>query len=318
MIKYLIIQLDDTSVSYCHYSNPSSKSRLIPLETLKSGIEWGMKENVTFQFLFPDYELPQEYKDIIETVYHASIMPYGRRDEVEKSDSDVIVISDLKKLELIADKTDTAYVVRGKLSDLIDAVEKIKGLIEKVNRVTVIPTDVEKYNDSLNEVYGRFLDDLAGCVKEEYTKNHYVQFNLLTDRIILDKMNNCNAGYESISLCPDGKFYLCPAFYFDGDGFSVGDIEIGLDIKNRHLYKLEYAPICRTCDSWQCKRCVWLNRKMTLEVNTPSHEQCVMAHIERNASRLLLANIREIGQFLPGKEIPELTYLDPFDKFANN
>ncbi len=318
MIKYLIIQLDDTSVSYCHYSNSSSKPRLIPLETLKRGIEWGLKENVTFQFLFPGYELSQEYKDIIESVYHASIMPYGHRYEVEKAESDVIVISDLKNLEFVADKAHTTYVVRGTLSDLIDAVEKIKGLIEKVNRIMVIPTDVEKYNDSLNEAYSMFLDNLGECVKEEYAKNHYVQLNLLTDRIILDKMNNCNAGYESISLCPDGKFYLCPAFYFDGHSFSVGDVENGLDIKNRHLYKLEYAPICRTCDSWQCKRCIWLNRKMTLEVNTPSHQQCVMAHIERNASRSLLANIRKIGQFLPGKEISELTYLDPFDKLANN
>ena len=38
-----------------------------------------------------------------------------------------------------------------------------------------------------------------------------------------------------------------------------------------------------------------------------------MAHIERNASRDLLASIRTIGTFLPGKEIKEIDYLDPFD-----
>lgn len=52
---------------------------------------------------------------------------------------------------------------------------------------------------------------------------------------------------------------------------------------------------------------------MTYEVNTPSHEQCVMAHIERNASRLLLRQIQEKGSFLPDKEIEEIDYLDPFD-----
>ena len=65
--------------------------------------------------------------------------------------------------------------------------------------------------------------------------------------------------------------------------------------------------------AYQCKRCIWLNRKMTLEVNTPSHEQCVTAHLERNASRDLLQEIRKSGRFLQGREIMEIDYLDPFD-----
>ena len=85
-------------------------------------------------------------------------------------------------------------------------------------------------------------------------------------------------------------------------------------IKNKQLYRLDHAPICRHCDAWQCKRCIWLNRKTTLEVNTPSHEQCVVAHLERNASRELLENIRKHGMFLPETEIKEIDYLDPFDK----
>ena len=38
MLQYLIIQLDDTSTSYCHYSNDKKESRLISLEDLKKGI----------------------------------------------------------------------------------------------------------------------------------------------------------------------------------------------------------------------------------------------------------------------------------------
>ena len=94
----------------------------------------------------------------------------------------------------------------------------------------------------------------------------------------------------------------------------MGDLEHGLNIKNQQLYKLEYAPICRRCDAWQCKRCIWLNRKTTLEVNTPSHEQCVLGHLERNASREMLQNIRRHGTFMPDTEINEIDYLDPFDK----
>jgi len=51
-----------------------------------------------------------------------------------------------------------------------------------------------------------------------------------------------------------------------------------------------------------------------LEVNTPSHEQCVVAHLERNASQNLLTSIRKHGVFLPEMQIKEIDYLDPFDK----
>jgi hypothetical protein len=38
-----------------------------------------------------------------------------------------------------------------------------------------------------------------------------------------------------------------------------------------------------------------------------------MAHLERNASRMLLLQLQEKGIFLPDKIIKEIDYLDPFD-----
>ena len=146
--------------------------------------------------------------------------------------------------------------------------------------------------------------------------------------MMLERMNNCNAGWENITLAPDGRFYVCPAFYHalqaDGTeksqsevcvkGYSIGSLTDGLDVKNAPLYQIDHAPLCRQCDAYHCRRCVWLNRKTTCEVNTPSHEQCVVAHLERNAARTLLANIRKHGTFLPHlPEIKEITYLDPFE-----
>ena len=77
---------------------------------------------------------------------------------------------------------------------------------------------------------------------------------------------------------------------------------------------MEYAPICCHCDAYQCKRCIWLNRKTTFEVNTPSHEQCVVSHLERNTSRELMMSVRKRVEFLSDKEeIKDISYLDPFD-----
>ena len=184
----------------------------------------------------------------------------------------------------------------------------------------MVITDVETFSDDDLQTYQALLSDLSEVVESEYTKGHAVQFNLLTDRMMLSAMNNCNAGDENITLASDGKFYVCPAFYqaetattIENKAQSIGDLKSGLNVRNPQLYKLSHAPICRNCDAYQCKRCVWLNRKMTLEFNTPSHEQCIVAHTERNVSRNLLQNIRKHGVFMPEVEIKEIAYLDPFE-----
>ncbi len=82
MLKYLIIQLDDTSVSFCHYENCRTECRLMPLDVLKKAIFFAMKENLTIQMVYPDYDLPQEYLDTIDTIDHADIVPAGRSGDV--------------------------------------------------------------------------------------------------------------------------------------------------------------------------------------------------------------------------------------------
>lgn len=304
MLKYLVILLDDTSVSYCHCDNPNKNPRLIPLDTLKDAILYAMKENLTIQFVWPDYELPQEYKDVIATIDHANIVPATLTEE-----ADIVVYDGIP-----ADVTEcSTVVVRLKLQDLLDKADRLIPALRKASRLNIVVRDPESFKDDMAERYQSALDRLAAAVKEEYAGGHTVQLNLLTDRMMLTEMNNCNAGWETLTLAPDGRFYVCPAFYYSGDK-AVGSLAEGIDIRNPQLYRLDHAPICRNCDAWHCRRCVWLNRRTTLEVNTPSHEQCVMSHTEREASRRLLASIRQLGTFLPDKDIPEIDYNDPFEK----
>lgn len=314
MLKYLVIQLDDSSTSFCHYYNDRTKKNLIPLETLKKAIFWSMKENLTLQVLYPDYEIPSEYKEAISKTYHADIANSLCEDVELRDNADVVVFDSLSSINYFQFKSETSYIIRTELENLIEQGMLVDPILPKVDRFNIVITNPLSLTEDNQESYAQFLDRLSQKVAEEYKKQHNLQVNLLTDRMMLGCMNNCNAGEEVITLCPDGKFYICPAFYADGEaGYSVGNVDSGLDIKNPQLYRLDHAPICRKCDAWHCKRCVWLNRKTTLEVNTPSHEQCVMAHIERNASRELLSYIRTFGNYLPGKDIPELDYFDPFE-----
>ena len=127
-------------------------------------------------------------------------------------------------------------------------------------------------------------------------------------------MQNCNAGIDHITIAPNGKFYICPAFYYDDVNNSVGDIKSGLNIKNSQLLELNHAPICKICDAYHCKRCVWLNKKITLEINTPSHQQCVLSHAEREVSRILLSDLHNTSNFNDFNKItpiPKIDYNDP-------
>ena len=309
MIQYIVILLDDTSTSFCHYTNEKADRRQIPLQTLKDGICYAMKENLNIQFVYPNYKLPKEYLAAIDSIDHTDIYP------AEMSDNaDVVVFDSLIAAKDYVFKEEVAYLIRTDKVSLFNEYKIIGEILDKVTRLNVVITDIETFTEDDFMAYKSLLSNLAERVEQIYVSGKSPQLNLLTDRIMLEKMNNCGAGDTSVTLAPDGKFYVCPAFYLSADGYTIGDMVNGLEIKNSQLYRLDHAPLCRRCDAWQCKRCIWMNRKTTLEVNTPSHEQCVVAHVERNASRKLLIDIRKHGKFMSGSEdIKEIDYLDPFD-----
>lgn len=302
MLQYLIILLDDTSTSFCHYENNKSVHRLMPIDTLRQGIRFGMMENLMIQFVYPDYELPKEYAEVIESIDHSKIKPIC-------SGADVVVLNGISDVD-----TDAPVVLRINKKDLATHVDALMEMMDKTTRLNVVLTDVETFSDDDFAIYKSVLEKLSKKIEQMYVVGKSPQLNVLTDRMMLKEMNNCGAGDTTITLAPNGKFYVCPGFYYEDEYDDIGDLENGLDIKNKQLYQLDHAPICSHCDAYHCKRCIWLNRKTTLEVNTPSHEQCVMAHLERNTSRELLQNIRKHGTFLPEKEdINDINYLDPFD-----
>ena len=325
MLQYLVILLDDTSVAYCHADNPLKEPNLMPIETLKKGILFGMKQNLMIQYVFPDYALPEEYASVMESIDNVKIYTAGCKPVMgieDESETDVEVVNTISK------KTEAKnIVIRLTFSEMLRQKDEIAKLFAQGRRINLCITDVEKFTDGQIEDYKQVLSEWNKVLLDLYKQSLSPQFNLLTDRMMLEKMHNCEAGVSNITLAPNGKFYLCPAFYYDektevfnqlnhhkpSSDNSVGDLEKGLDIPNAQLLNLDHAPLCRNCDAYQCRRCIWLNRRLTWDNNTPSRQQCVMSHLERNASRDLLNDIRKIGEFMPQIEIKEIEYLDPFD-----
>lgn len=313
MIQYLIIQLCDTSTSYCHYNNDKKFPKLISIEDLKAGIFFAMKENMMIQVVYPDDELPNEYKTLIDTIDHNVIVSSLCDDKKLVAAADVVVIHEWTALNYFPFSKNQVYVLRTSKYDFFDRYIILKQVLSRTKRLNIVFTDVESFENADFERYKRILGYLSDAVGESIIKGEQIQSNLLTDRLTLSVMNNCDAGWKNITLAPDGNFHVCPAFYLAEDK-PIGNVHEGLTIPNPQLFRLEYAPICRHCDAFQCKRCVWLNKKTTLEVNTPSHQQCVIAHLERNASKRLLDNPKILSTLKEPSEIKEIDYLDPFEE----
>ena len=320
MLQYLVINLDDTSTPYCHYDINCGTPNLIGLEQLQKGICFAMKENLSVQVVYPDYLIPTEYKKAIDAIEHYDIVSSLCEDRELCEHADVIIFHDWTSFDIYPFSNDKVYVLRTTIQDFLDRYKFLKRALHKVERLNVIFTDVENFRDINIQKYDEALSVLSSIIEECYDKGLFVQLNLLTDRLALSVMRNCNAGVDSVTLAPDGKFYVCPAFYYADENedyglgkskTDIGDIDNGLSIKNARLYTLENAHLCSLCDAYHCQRCVWLNRKLTYEVNTPSHEQCVMAHLERNQARKLLKRLKAKG-FGFDQEIKEIDYLDPF------
>lgn len=312
-MKYLVILLSEESTSFCHYnaSNNHNGDKLISIETLRNAIKYAFMEDLFIQFVLPSFPLPKEYEDIITSTKAGIIAPVATL-----ANADVLVIDGVSEFKEIRVVTDTSYVLRIDKNDFFQQHKEILRRLAEFNRLNIVFTDIENFTDKDFELYEEILNEFACQIKSLILSGHSIQMNLLTDRIVRSEMNNCQAGDNTITLAPDGQFYICPAFFYEKET-SVGNLDDGLIVKNSQLYKIEYAPLCRDCDAYQCKRCIFLNKRLTREVNIPSKEQCVMAHIERNASRLLLLGLREHTDYMPEVNIKELPYLDPFDNIKN-
>ena len=314
MLQYLVILLDDTSVAYCHADNPLRERNLMPIDTLRKAILFGMKENLMIQYVYPDYELPEEYYEVMETIDNVKI---GR---------DVVIYNEVPKA-ITAENA----VLRLSIADFIAKQYDIAALLPQVTRLNICLTDIENFKDEQTEDYKKALATLNAVLLNLYKSGKQPQVNILTDRLHLTKMHNCDAGVNNITLAPNGKFYLCPAFYYDEQTHvdnrmnhkthdysqSVGDLDCGIQIPNPQLLKPDHAPLCRICDAYHCNRCIWLNEKLTMDRNTPSHQQCVLAHLERNAARDLLEEMKRLSTFDFERSglstIKEIDYLDPFE-----
>lgn len=313
-LQSLCVLMDSDAPSFCYYKTREMERKVMDDETLKKVAFYALTENLSLNLILGKDGLTDAQKEILKwndyVIYRSGKANFP-------ADEKTNIVFDFE-----TDAWDDSIVSTKLLILRIskDHLAELPGWLEAhslaADKIAVFIKEMESMTEAEFEPYKAVLEQLKAWLPEREEKKP-LELSLLTDRLQLEKPNHCDAGVKHVTIAPDGNFYVCPGFYYreKNKDFLIADIDTvlkthKLPIKNPQLYKLDHAPICENCDAWHCRRCVWLNKETTLEVNTPSRQQCVCAHLERNASRDLIEPL-----FLTDTvQIPEIDYLDPFDE----
>lgn len=275
----VVVLLSSYSTAFCVSDNSFQKEQLMPLATLQHIVETAKQEHLKLEFVFPEKELPCEYIELINSIEHLKITPAA-----SKAVGDAIVLNGWNH-HSVSSLENAFCILRTTLAAFYNSVLELEPILKTADRLNLVFTDEEKFCKEDENPYRDTLNQLSLLVLHQWRNGHKIHVNIITDRLQLSEMNNCNAGWKSVTLAPNGKYYICPDFFYADEEDSCGDLVNGLDIKNPLLYKLNHAPLCRDCGAYHCQRCVFLNKKKTLEVNIPSYEQCAKANIELSISK---------------------------------
>lgn len=208
-------------------------------------------------------------------------------------------------------------------------IRKLKNTIERfcnngIKRINLFISDMNLWNDSDITLYEDQLHGLCEYVVDLFVERGvFLQINVLSDRIMLEKneTRDCAAGINSVALAPNGKFYVCPGFYFTNPDWNIGNLKDGIDFSEKRKYFRGKSAMCLECDANACKRCLLDNKITTGEVNVPSSTQCKISFVEANAQKyfanLLQENNEVLNIYIPD-DIKILKYNDYVSKMIFN
>ena len=315
--RILNVLLSTNSPSVCSYEVPHSandqKGKLISIENLKKYINLAKKERFYLNFIMPNHELDNVYRLLIERAKFQMTRPYrGEKIKIDLEDGEIFILEVGQSISSgFSCFNVILHLKKGLLNSLSNYVLHLFNL--GVIRINVVKDDLYLWEEDTLKVYQEALTEIKVHLINFFSRGHQKIINLLTDRLFLDHMNNCNAGIEHLTLGPDGKVYLCPAFYFSDQPLATDNLNVPSEWLR--LLKIENAPICQHCDAYHCQRCFFQNLKSTKEINVPGEKQCVISHIEREVSRQLQETLVEKGLIpFPNRyKITLLNYLDPFE-----
>lgn len=314
MIQYLLVLAENGAVPFCHYSNPEYYSQaepvFMPLSLMQSIVEFSRTKALPINLICGRYRLPPAYENLLQTVNHVKMIPPSLSN-VYPEGVVVLEADEIADFAQLPDSDQRNLILRLQRRQIRSLKTIVRSLFGKFGRLNIhlnpwkmTPNDLEDYEIQ--------LEAISRDLQAKFAQRENFEINVLTDRMVLSQMNNCDAGVRHLTVAPNGNCYLCPAFYHAAKDSAIESFSDSMGQRTIDLIGLHDSPLCSHCDAFHCKRCIYLNKKLTLELNVPSRVQCVLSHIERDISRRMLSALHGQKAFFGLKPIADLDYRDPF------
>lgn len=307
--KSLIFLLDSQYTTFCSYSNKiKKKKQIMDIESIKKGLEFAKKTFRKPIFIHSDdISVIDKLND--ELIGHEilHILPSNCKHNLQGIKDYILVVDEecMKNEVELHGKENIVFNIESK--QLKHLPIYIETLFKKVDRININITRLNKDFD-LKE-YDEILSQIDDIIISYASNKIFKEVNILTDLLFLNEYGCCKAGEDIITYAPNQKFYICPAFYTE-ELEAIGSIKDGLNIKNEHLLTNKYAPLCNSCDAYQCENCKFINQTFTGEINVSPGFQCKKAHIERKHSLFIQTKLG--GDMEMKRKIKEIDYDDPY------
>jgi radical SAM peptide maturase (CXXX-repeat target family)/CXXX repeat peptide maturase len=307
--RHLYFITDDNCIEHCNYTSHNTTD-VMSDEVIQKGLKFA-EDN----FYTPIILNSKNNKNI------KNINKFSILDRIEIYSNDTTVNeNNQKKFQVVSSKTielgvkSDVCILNLEFDEIKDLYKFTKILYKSCDRVNLNvkydtrDIDFNFYEDQLRKVSNLIIDiyKKTGVLKE---------LNKITDILFIKDMENCNAGEKNFALAPNGKIYPCPKFYFEDKSSYIGDLELGIDQNDSNLFEYKNAPVCNNCTVYHCDRCVYLNKKFTLEYNTPSSIQCKIGSVEKKIS-IELINLLQVLSDNKGSLKIDVNLEDPLIKLV--
>lgn len=306
--RYIQVMTSDKVTPHCNYRNINNMNNIMDNTTIDKAIKFGIDNGYEIAFLG---QPPKEFNFKNPSIMY---LVDESEDKIHNKDQYITIYNNKVKKEEEVAGNNILLISKDNLDNLY---ELIKKLIKNSERINVILQDTVDWTEKELMKYGIELDKVIRLIEGEYENENYVEVSVLTDRIYYERHQNCTNGFNTFTLAPNGKFYVCPAFYFNNPKDSIGDLDSGIETGLKNQMDIKNSLICDNCDAYQCKACKFENKQATEEYLIPSKIQCLISTLERNKAKDLHESLKKLDEKFEDVLISKIEYKDPMELVLN-
>ena len=282
--KYLFIMADDFS-NYCHSAEGNTEplsGKVMPEELISRAVSYCESNWITPVFVGFSSKKYYGY-------YISDFRNFDKKDEFN-----IDIINAIDSDDVSSYTFSNMIIFRAKYKE-IPSFQKCLPYLAKTMRIELIITDVCEASEADIIDYRDKLLEIAKWLFAEWEKGNYLQVNVITDNLFLDKKSPCKCGDTKLTMAPDGNFYICPLAYQLGEE-SIGSLDTNCSTNstfNKHIF------LCEKCNAFGCENCRVLNKMKTGEYCVPFELECIKSNLEAEVSQLFEKMVLEGKLDLP-------------------